>query len=427
MVLPKKRKSMLSQEERISRLKESRLKYSHLGKPKNTSLSLSRPDPLSSSTSTIPTASRPLLKPTVPRNSINPRCALPRPSIAPIVTKKLNSRDADIDFEVDPSSMAMIQSGRVTIPMNRPSISASRHTIGSRQSFVGRQFSRFRASIAQEPRVSLLPLGINVFEANATQRSEVSEFLSNMLPGTTPAKPNTATNSAASTSVFNGLLNSTRQRKIRFMDSAIQEVRESAESAEVAAVSTSVHHSPTCDTSFMPTSILSTKKKDRKTECPVRTPRKRITFDDEEEEEADGKGEDRTARQTETVSKDVLKMEKAVASLSNRKLNESETIRVKSAIEKLRNTLEHQENAKEDKEELEEEFKSPERKRAPSASIPITPLRNILNSIVIEEYPDVEEREVEERKNKKRRSSKMKVGRRSSRSGKKTQESEYID
>lgn len=48
------------------------------------------------------------------------------------------------------------------------------------------------------------------------------------------------------------------------METVIQEVRESAESAEVAAASVPVRHSPTSDTSFMPTSILSTKKNIRK-------------------------------------------------------------------------------------------------------------------------------------------------------------------
>uniref|UniRef100_A0A8R1E0C3 Uncharacterized protein n=1 Tax=Caenorhabditis japonica TaxID=281687 RepID=A0A8R1E0C3_CAEJA len=402
MVLPR-RKSIISQEERIARLKESRLKYSQIGKPKNPPTSNQPRTSLA-----VPTVSQIATKSVPSRPIAPPRTRAQLSSIGPNVSKNVpssskasSSANNDNDFEVDPRSLEMIKSGRITIPVNRPSFAASRHTIGSRQSLVGRQNNRFRTSIAQEPRTSLLPFGINVFEANATQKSEVLEFLnSRMSATTTPAKAN------ASGSVFGSVLNSTRHRKIRFMDSAIQEVRESAESAEVAAASTSVHHSPTADTAFMPNSILSTKKNNKKKvnlDAPAPATPRKINFDDEDGPEK------------ENIEKEIENLEKSanVLLLSEVKLSEDSTKRVREIIGKLQKAL----NASEqEKKEVEKVVKSP------SDRIPMTPLGSIMESLTVNEEEeegqeeDAEEMAFQERKKSRRRSSRMKVGRRASRS-----------
>lgn len=131
MVLPKKN-AVLTQEERIRRLKETRLKYSQIGKQKN----VNRSDEQQTSSTGPPPRPAFLPKQMAPRPSFAPRSSIaPRP-------QKLTNRD-ESDFEVDPNSLAMIKSGKITIPTGRPSISSARHTIGSRQSLATRPFSRF--------------------------------------------------------------------------------------------------------------------------------------------------------------------------------------------------------------------------------------------------------------------------------------------
>lgn len=264
-------------------------------------------------------------------------------------------------------------------------------TIGATDCF-GKPMSRFRASIAsREPRVSLMPLGINVFEANSSQRNEVSEFLNNITSGATPGKPSSTNNSLNTTG--------NRQRKIRFfeVESAIQEARESAEADGIAACSSSdVRHSPISDLSFKPTSILSTKKADRKkinlANCPSKTPRTVLNFD-ETDSMNDSLNQEMEEKEKENHIQ-VISFQTVLSTLCDLKpgLSKYHIALIEKSIENWKNIS---------------AVKSPEKNS--HGPIPITPLGSILEAMnIAEEDSDVQEYVPE--KKKKRRSSMMKAG-----------------
>ncbi|CAB3404517.1 unnamed protein product [Caenorhabditis bovis] len=256
---PNQRKSLLTNEERINRLKEARLKYGNLSKARTSKSQQSA-----------------LIGTSKPRQGISTRTSQSKEH-----PKTKSQASTVVDFEPCPESLKMIDSGKVVIPRStfgRPSLN-ERKSIAPRPSISGRNPRQFRNSVANEPRSSLLPLGINVFHANEQQKNELSQYFSSQASRSSLA-PNSDTSNcptpsrASSSSVFGriGLKSANtsvieqRSQTIRFMETnVIQEQRESAESCEIETESESARkHSPCRDPNFVPKSILSTKKKPKK-------------------------------------------------------------------------------------------------------------------------------------------------------------------
>ncbi|CAD6196197.1 unnamed protein product [Caenorhabditis auriculariae] len=160
------------------------------------------------------------------------------------------------EFVPDPAALKLIKSD---VPITRAALNlgksiSARPSIIGRPSVVGRRLpdrpprsSFARASMAG-PRPSVLPLGINLFEANDADRLRAREFIvSNLAPGrktsTTEEQASTSltvgnplTPSRATGGLFSGLASSRRKKTIRFQDSVIMEQRESVDIEELGDV-----------------------------------------------------------------------------------------------------------------------------------------------------------------------------------------------
>uniref|UniRef100_A0A1I7TA86 DASH complex subunit DAM1 n=1 Tax=Caenorhabditis tropicalis TaxID=1561998 RepID=A0A1I7TA86_9PELO len=157
-------KPTLTREERQARIKESRQMYGR--KPPRRSRSLEQIAPRTSIAPGLKTSgsitTKPLTRP-VPFK-FNHTGSYKAPNL---------SRTVDDDFKIDHRSMEMIESGNVIIPpVSRP----SNYGTAPRSTF---HANRFRPSIAasQEPRASLLPLGINIFQATEAERALVNDWM----------------------------------------------------------------------------------------------------------------------------------------------------------------------------------------------------------------------------------------------------------
>ncbi|CAI5438017.1 unnamed protein product [Caenorhabditis angaria] len=240
-----RRKSILTREERIEKLKAARAKYN--GRPTR-------------STTAAAAAT----------TKASTRMAAP-------ASKPSSSRDQD--FVADPAALEMIKTGNIRIPVNRASVFNTRPSISQRPSIaprysvaIGRQSIVGRTSLAMrstratvnEPRPSLFPLGINIFEANESQRQQVSQFLKNQSLASKKGDDSDVSVSAATPSKFNvfgaAQMSATKKRTtIRFMENVIPEQRESHDPTEDFEKTPPKKHSPNPD--FVPQSILSSMKK----------------------------------------------------------------------------------------------------------------------------------------------------------------------
>ncbi|EFO84324.1 hypothetical protein CRE_20453 [Caenorhabditis remanei] len=261
---PANKRKSLTKEELRRRLIESRQTYS------------TRPPP----------SARP-----EPRVSMAPLlgAARPKPPDVPRRIQKTSSfqkkvEEFDDEFRVDQSSMAMIESGNVVIPARnqtnylssagRPSLFGTarpRNTIGGGRAQI-MQPTKFRASIAvNEPRESLFPLGINIFSASESQRSEVEGFLKERIEAATPAKKGGG-----------ATMDPMKSQRVRFKEETPTKGAESDEKKENVSDDVSAGNATSSSSILMsPTTIRAARKKAHgfaTTPIPA-NPRRRIDFD----------------------------------------------------------------------------------------------------------------------------------------------------